>query len=111
MTSRTFVVGMNAIVFLLILILVCAIACAFHLKAIRNDIVCIHPATDAARIFVYECMGEGYEFGPCYNAWVNSQGHGSVDTGDADCNYLNRADWNSSCVEVTRIGREARTNS
>jgi hypothetical protein len=79
MTSRTFVVGINTIVFLLFLIFVLVAICALHLNAIRNEICCYHPLTDAARIFVGECVYvEDYGFSQCYNKWVDSQEHGSV---------------------------------
>jgi hypothetical protein len=39
---------------------------------------CYHPLTTGTRIFMGECLNEGYSFGQCYRQYVDAVEHGSV---------------------------------
>ncbi len=35
----------------------------------REEIACLHPVDDSMRIYVYNCLEEGYNFGQCYTEY------------------------------------------
>ena len=66
------------VILVMVFVAMCALVIISSGLADKQRDACYHPVTPPMKVFVVECMSEGYDFGQCYYAYVDAAEHGSV---------------------------------